>query len=151
MAGKNRFIDTKKQHEFGKDYVKILIALLKKEGKDSSGALINSINYKLKDDAEEILIAIEANDYLKWVDEGRKPGTYPNIRAISEWTRIKGIDQKAVFPISHNIFKFGIEPTNVISRTIKEIETSPTLNRKFEDEISENLEKTIIDFIENNK
>lgn len=135
--------DKKLKNEFGKDYVKILIRLLKREGKSATGALINSISYKLKEVAGLIQYQLISNDYLTYVDEGRRPGSYPPIRAISDWVRVKGISQDAVFPIARSIYKFGIEPTNVISKTLTEIKTSPTLIRKYEDTLEEQLEKLI--------
>lgn len=147
---KSELFDDKVLKEFGRDYVKILIAFLKKNKKVASGALINSIDYKLKNTAQDIIIALEANDYLEYVDAGRKPGSWPPISEIGRWASIKGISKDAVFPIARSIFKFGIEPTNVISKTIREIETSPALNKKYEDELSELLEKTIIEKIEDN-
>ncbi len=143
MAKKVDLYDKKVLNEFGKDYVKILIRLLKKEGKSATGALINSISYKLKEVAGLIQYQLISNDYLTYVDEGRRPGSYPPIRAISDWVRVKGISQDAVFPIARSIYKFGIEPTNVISKTLTEIRTSPTLMRKYEDTLVDNLEKLI--------
>lgn len=140
MGKKVELYDEKTLKEFGKDYVKILTIFLKKNRKIASGALVNSINFKLKETAEQILIILESNDYLEWVDKGRKPGKYPPLKAISEWARLKGISQDAVFPIAKKIFKFGIEPTNVIQSTITEIETSPTFRKRYEDKLLENVE-----------
>jgi hypothetical protein len=140
MGKKVELYDEKTLKEFGKDYVKILTIFLKKNRKIASGALVNSINFKLKETAEQILIILESNDYLEWVDKGRKPGKYPPLKAISEWARLKGISQDAVFPIAKKIFKFGIEPTNVIQDTITEIETSPTFRKRYEDKLLENVE-----------
>ena len=141
MSKKVELYDEQTLKEFGKDYVKILTIFLKKNRKVASGALINSINFKLQEKAKEILIILESNDYLEWVDKGRKPGKYPPLRAISEWARLKGISQNAVFPIARKIFKFGIEPTNVIADTIKEIETSPTFQKRYEDTLLKNVEE----------
>jgi|TARA_R110000782_G_scaffold33087_1_gene80198 hypothetical protein len=135
--------DKKVLNEFGKDYVKILIRLLKKEGKVASSALINSISYKLKEQAGLIQYQLIANDYLQYVDEGRKPGSYPPIRAIADWVRVKGISKDAIFPIARSIFKFGIKPTNVLKKTLTEIQTSPTLRNKYEDTLVENMEKLL--------
>lgn len=135
--------DKKVLNEFGKDYVKILIRLLKKEGKVASSALINSISYKLKEQAGLIQYQLIANDYLQYVDEGRKPGSYPPIRAIADWARVKGISKDAVFPIARSIFKFGIKPTNVLKKTLTEIQTSPTLRNKYEETLVENMEKLL--------
>lgn len=139
----------KKLKQFGTDYVKLLIVFLKKAHKSSTGALINSVSYKLKEEANQINIIIEAEDYLKYVDQGRKPGKYPPIQAIAKWCNIKGIPQAAAFPIARNIFKFGIKPTNIIQQTIKEI-NSPTLVKKYEDEAAANLEIIIVKEIEKN-
>jgi hypothetical protein len=135
--------ERKMLNEFGKDYVKILIRLLKKERKVASGALINSIDYRLVETAKLIQYQLLSNDYLTYVDQGRRPGSYPNMRAIADWVRIKGISKDAIFPIARSIFKFGIEPTNVLSKTIQEIETSPALRKKYEDELVDNLEKLL--------
>lgn len=144
--GKNELLDDTNLKEFGKDYVKILTIFLKNSRphkKVASGALINSLNSKVVATAKKIQLIIEGNDYLENVDQGRKKGKYPPIRAISKWARIKGIPQSAVFPIARKIFKFGIKPTNVIDKTIKEILTSPTLNRKYENSLVENVENII--------
>ncbi len=151
MSKDYNIIDEKTLRQFGKDYVKILTIMLKKAGKKASGALINSLDFRLKETANEILIVLQANDYLEYVDKGRKPGKFPPIKAISKWTSLKGIPQSAAFPIAYNIFKFGIKPTNVIDKTIKEIMTSPTLAKKYEDEMVENVEKIIFEQFKNKK
>ena len=140
---KIKLFEKKMLDEFGKDYVKVLTRLLKKEGKNASGALINSIAYKLRETAEGIQYILEANDYLEWVDAGRRPGSYPPIRAISDWVRVKGISKDAIFPIARSIYQFGIKPTNVLDKTIREIQSSPTLQRKYEEELANNLEKIV--------
>jgi len=72
----NKIFDKKLANEFGKDYVKIMVAVLKGNKpypKVASGSLINSINYKLQDTAQGINVVLVANDYLKYVDQGRRP------------------------------------------------------------------------------
>lgn len=132
-------ISPQKMKEFGKDYVKILYRELRREGKDATGALINSLAFEIREEATKIQFLIKANDYLKYVDKGRKPGKYPPIKAIAQWARVKGISQDAVFPIARSIYKFGIKPTNVIQRVVKEFETSSTLRKKYEDEVVNQL------------
>lgn len=146
MANK-KIIDEKTAKMFGQDYVKILIALLKKNGKNASSALINSIDYRLQEQANQINIVILANDYLTYVDQGRKPGTYPPIQAIAKWAQLKGIASEAVFPIARNIFKFGIKPTNVIQKTNKEFQTSQTLTNKYAQKISSNVQDIITEIV----
>jgi hypothetical protein len=136
-------ITERKMKEFGKDYVKILVRELLRAGKQATGQLIRSINYKLKEEAEVYLIDIESAPYLKWVDEGRKPGSYPPIKPLIKWAQVKGIPKEAAWGIQKNIYKFGIKPTNVISKVVREFETSSTLQRKYENEVVENLVKMI--------
>lgn len=114
--------DNKHLQRFGKQYVGTLVGFLKKYNKSASNALINSIDYRLQEEANEIKLIIEANDYLTYVDAGRKPGKFPPIQAIEKWTKLKGIPQSAAFPIAKSIFKFGIEPTNVIEDSLRSFE-----------------------------
>jgi hypothetical protein len=142
----DKLIDKKLANEFGKDYVKVMVALLKGNrpfAKVASGSLVNSINYRLQDTANGINVILLANDYLKWVDRGRKPGTYPPIQAIQRWVAIKGIPKEAAWAIRTNIFKFGIKPTRVIAKTRFELETNRKYAQKYERAIVDTLTKNI--------
>jgi len=156
MANEITFFDTKLANEFGKDYVKILVALLKNNTvpsraglrpypKVASGKLVQSINYRLQPLATGIQVQLLSEDYLKYVDKGRRPGTYPPIQAIKRWAAIKGIPQEAAWAIRKNIFKFGIKPTRVIARTRFTIEKNRKYVQKYEksivDQITKNIEK----------
>lgn len=129
---------------FGNSYVKELINQLRLAGKDASGSLIRSIDYRLERDMNDIKLFIEAEDYLEYVDSGRRPGSYPPISEISKWASIKGIPQSVVFGIARNIFKFGIEPTNVIGKTNDNI-----LNNNIVDKLRDDMVENIEDYIEN--
>jgi hypothetical protein len=142
----DQLIDKKLANEFGKDYVKVMVSLLKTNRpypKVASGSLVNSINYRLQETANGINLVLLANDYLKWVDRGRKPGTYPPIQAIQRWVAIKGIPKEAAWAIRTNIFKFGIKPTRVIAKTRFEIETNRKYAQKYERAIVDTLTKNI--------
>jgi len=142
----DKIIDTKLANEFGKDYVKVLVDLLKNNKpypKVASGSLINSINYRLQDTAYGINLILLANDYLKWVDRGRKPGTYPPIQAIQRWATIKGIPKEAAWAIRTNIYKFGIKPTRVLAKTRFTLETNRKYINKYEKSIVEIITKNI--------
>lgn len=125
--------------EFGRDYVKILTRELLRAGKDASGQLIRSINYKIVEDAEIIRMVILAEKYLEFVDKGRKPGSYPPIKSLVQWVNIKGLEPRVAYAIQKSIFKFGIKPTNVIQKVVREFETSPTLTKKYEEEVVNNI------------
>lgn len=144
MAGKeDKIIPDNILNIFGESIVGELVKELKNLGKDASGKLINSLDYRLQDVGGEVNLFILSEDYLEWVDKGRKPGSYPPISEISKWASLKGIPQTAVFPISYNIFKFGIRPTNVIEKSIDNVFNS-NIFREFENKIGDNIEEEII-------
>jgi len=135
--------------KYGNNFVSIIAKELLKSGKNASGKLIKSLKAELKPVAETINIVIKSEDYLKYVDEGRKPGSYPPISALSKWVRIKNIPQSAVFAIAKNIFKFGIKPTNVISKATN-IFTSKEL-KPMEKEISDFVEREVTKILKRKK
>lgn len=139
----SNLITPQKIKEFGRDYVKILTRELLREGKNSSGRLIRSIDFRLVEDAEIIKLEIMAEKYLEFVDKGRRAGSYPPIRPLIDWVSIKGLPINAAYGIQKNIYKFGIPPTNIIQRVVQEFETSPTLKRKYEDEVVNSIIKNI--------
>jgi hypothetical protein len=154
MANDIVFFDTKLANEFGKDYVKILVALLKNNTtpsraglrpypKVATGRLVKSINYRLQPLATGIQVQLLSEDYLKYVDKGRRPGTYPPIQAIKRWAAVKGIPQGAAWGIRRNIYKYGIKPTNVIDKTLRIIETSRDANRKYEQRMVDSIVKQL--------
>lgn len=107
------------------EYGELLVAALKKNladvGKYASGDLIDTMYYEVKTADGKSLIQLSANSYLRFVDKGRAPGKYPPLSAISRWASIKGISQRAVFPIARKIAEKGIPATNVINTTLDEV------------------------------
>lgn len=143
---KNEELFTKRNTElFGKEYVKILTLELKRAGKDASGKLIKSIDFRIKEDARAINTLIESDDYMEFVDKGRRAGSYPPINAIAKWASLKGISKDAVFPIARKIYKFGIKPTNILDKVAKKIETSNVLTRQMENALAENIADKILE------
>lgn len=148
------FIDPQLARQFGKDYVKVLTQLLLRNNvpsrmglrpypKRATGNLIKSINYKLVETARGVQTQIYALDYLTYVDKGRRPGSYPPIKPLLAWARVKGLPEGAAYGAQKNIYKFGIKPTNVIKKTITMIENSRDNNRKYEERMVNNLVKLI--------
>ena len=152
------FFDPKLANQFGKDYVKILVTLLKNNTvpsrpglrsypKVATGRLIRSINYKLQPTAQGIQIQLLSEDYLKYVDKGRRAGAqYPPIAPLLRWARVKGLPEGAAYGAQKNIHKYGIKPTNVIDKTIRIINSSREANRRYE----ENMVNNIVKMLENN-
>jgi hypothetical protein len=131
-------LSQKQTEDFAKQWVEALKQNLIKKGKLASGNLVRSLDYRVSEVVNGPFIEIISNEYLQWVDQGRRPGKYPPIRPIANWARIKGIDQKAVFPIARKIFKFGIKPTNVIQATDRQM--SRQVDSALAQSIADNME-----------
>lgn len=136
-----RTLDERILNDLGQQLVDALTDALKNKNKSATGNLINSISYEVIKGSNPV-VNIIADDYLIYVDRGRKPGSFPPIRKIAEWCRVKGIDESASFPIAQSIYKFGIEPTNVIDMAERKVLSN--LNQ-FEKDLAEDLEKIIIE------
>ena len=137
--------------EFGKLWVKTLkqqLATNQPFPKRATGNLINSVNYRVNEKGDDWTLVLYSEDYMKFVDKGvsgtqRKyntPYSYktkkPPISVIKQWTRTKGIPEEAAFPIQNKIFRFGLKPTNVINKSIREIEYRSRWINKFEESIT---------------
>lgn len=121
------------------EYGELLVAALKKNladvGKYASGDLIDTMYYEVKSAEGKSVIQVYANSYLRFVDKGRAPGKFPPLWAISKWASIKGISQRAVFPIARKIAEKGIPATNVINTTINQVNENfiPTYRQNLAD------------------
>lgn len=126
---------------FGETYIAELSDELRRLDKKASGDLLKSLDTRIIKTAmgTKYTIQILAEGYLKFVDEGRRPGKMPPISAISKWTRLKGIPQSAAFPIAKSIGLRGIKPTNVIENSLNKITRNRNLN---------NLEDDLTDWVD---
>lgn len=110
--------------EFGDEFVKELVRQIIQADKKATGNLIKSLNYKLVEASNEIILQILSADYLKYVDEGRKPGKMPPVKKIIKWAEVRKISYKPKYKtidqlgwaIAKSIEKKGIKPTNVIQK-----------------------------------
>lgn len=143
----NKIIPNNLSTELGKEYIKHIASALKSTKKSASGRLIKSLQSKVVDTANAVNILIHSEDYLEYVDKGRKKGSFPPIKAIAKWARLKGIKQEAVYPIAKKIYKFGIKPTNILDKAEKSYYSSNAFT-KFENELGEDIENKLIKDIE---
>lgn len=88
----------------------------------SSGAF-NTGNYRRRFRVRELAIGASVyNDapYAGVIDDGRRTGKFPNLRAIEQWARRKlklsaKKAREAAYPIARAIAKRGLKPRKVIS------------------------------------
>lgn len=119
-------------NEVGIDLVKTLVKNLLAADKKATGQLIRSIDYKVVEKAQSVMVELIAADYLTIVDEGRRPGKQPPTKALDKWVIARGIaprDKKGrfipresvKFLIARSIGRNGIRPTGVLQKTIDEV------------------------------
>ena len=107
-------------NKFGKKTVADIAAQLKRLKADSSGRLIRSLNYKLKEGIDEMNVNFEALDYFNNIEDGRKAGSkMPPPDSLTQWLKTKGIPESAKFAIAKSIGKFGIKPKPIMSEVLK--------------------------------
>ena len=113
--------------KLGKEYILELTKQLIAADKKASGKLLRSLNYNVIEVLGTVMLRIAAERYLLDVDKGRKPGKMPPTSPIKKWIDVRKIKPKDMtrdqlaFVIARSIKKKGIQPTNVIQKTIDNI------------------------------
>lgn len=117
------------------------------DGKKATGQLLNSISTKVKSNGIDYVITLEAANYFKWVEEGRKPGKFPPPDAILKWIKAKPVlpypDKKGKLPtekqlaylIGRKIANEGIEAGHQLKYTVD------TLNAEYIPKLQNALNK----------
>jgi hypothetical protein len=103
--------------------------------KVASGKLINSISYQIVNGPDgEPIVQLSYQDYLKYVNRGRKPLTKEvPIKALLEWIKVRGIRGRTkkgkfmsnlslAFAMRTNIYKYGIRPANIFDKSYDGLE-----------------------------
>ena len=127
----NNKIDSKnlrKQLEIiGVDAIGFITKILVEKDKQVTGNLIKSLDFKIVQQTNDLMLEILAAPYYSVVDKGRKPGKMPPIKPIQKWVDRKGIKFKnmsqgqTAFVIARSIGKKGIKGIDVTNKLIKEI------------------------------
>jgi hypothetical protein len=86
----------------------------------ATGDLIKSLNIEIEKTSDGAIISLASNDYITFIEKGRKRGKYAPVKDLERWVRAKGIasDQKKVtsiaFAINNKIKKEGIKPRPIL-------------------------------------
>ena len=112
----------------GEQYIKELTIQLIKMDKVASGRLLNSLDYMVLETVDGFLLQIVSEYYLKYIDSGRLPGSFPPPDVIIQWIRDKGIvpegpmtEKQLAFLIGRKIATDGIPATNILEITYERI------------------------------
>lgn len=112
-------------NQVGQELVSEIKNQLSQDKKNASGALSNSIAYDISATKDGYELNIMAEDYLKYVDKGRKPGSkMPPSNKLIPWVESRGIKfdgastPQVAFVIARSIGEKGIAATNIIQKSI---------------------------------
>jgi hypothetical protein len=94
--GTSRFINLRESMDnFGAEFIEELGRQIILADKVATSKLLRTLDYKLVEKVGGLFeIVILAQDYMKWVNDGRKPGSMPPIAPLMKWVRVKNIQFK---------------------------------------------------------
>jgi hypothetical protein len=104
----------------GDELKKSLIQEMRRTKSIATGDLIKSLNIEIEKTSDGAIISLASNDYITFIEKGRKRGKYAPVKDLERWVRAKGIasDQKKVtsiaFAINNKIKKEGIKPRPIL-------------------------------------
>lgn len=123
---------------------------LNEGGSNATGLLGNSLTTQVNAEDGIYEVTLQIQDYWKYLEYGRLPGTFPNIDAIRKWIQVKPVLptpssngkiptlEQLTFLISRKIARDGIEPRYYLNNTLDEIDLTP-----LEEGITRSLEKQL--------
>jgi hypothetical protein len=106
----------------GDELKKNLIQELRRTKAIASGDLLKSIQFTVEPTEDGAIVNLNGNDYITYIDKGRKPGKYAPLKPLEEWVKKKGLasDKKKVtaiaFAINNKIKKKGIKARPIIEK-----------------------------------
>lgn len=123
-------------------------------GNNATGLLGNSLSTTVyaEDGIYEVVLQIQ--DYWKYLEYGRLPGTFPNLDAIKRWIQVKPVIptvqsngkvptvNQLAYLISRKIERDGIEPKYYLNNTLDEIDLTPLeegITRSLENKLDNEL------------
>jgi len=104
----------------GDELKKNLIQELRRTKAIATGDLINSLKIDVEKTDDGAIISIGGNEYITFIEKGRKRGKYAPIKPLEKWVMAKGLanDKKKVtaiaFAINNKIKKEGIKPRPIL-------------------------------------
>lgn len=122
-------------------------------GSNATGLLGNSLTTQVNAEDGIYEVTLQIQDYWKYLEYGRLPGTFPNIDAIRKWIQVKPVIptmlngkiptlSQLTYLISRKIARDGIEPRYYLNNTLDEIDLTPLeegITRSLENKLDNEL------------
>lgn len=138
-------ISTELYKALGDELKKNLIQELRRTKAIASGDLLKSVNFTVQLTPQGAVINLNGNDYITYVDEGRKPGKYAPVSALKQWVKAKGIatdDAKVTavaFAINTKIKRQGIKARPILEKTFDQ--NLPLYDKIIDEVLNKDLDK----------
>ena len=124
--------------EIGRDIVALAqfvidndsVGVNKKAGKNTlrDSLLIRDVDSRVSfgGNGDNVVIEVLFNNYIDYIEQGRRPGTMPPVSALKEWAQSRGIptDNGTLFAIANAVKRDGIEGRPILATLEREIENS---------------------------
>jgi hypothetical protein len=120
--------------EYAKDAREIYKYQISLGGKNASRKLIDSVNSQINVNGTEYEVVLKLQDYWKYIEKGRRPGSFPPVGVLLKWIQVKPIlprpDRNGNLPspntlaylIGRKIEREGIEPYPALETTKEELD-----------------------------
>jgi hypothetical protein len=106
------------------------------KNKFATGKLYDSVQFDIQVEDKIVTLSIQAEDYFKYVDKGRSPGSkMPPVQSIMKWIEIRGIKPRGIpkgkntlvrqkeslaWAIAKSISRNGIPPRNILEPVLNQ-------------------------------
>ena len=106
------------------------IGMNSKTGKNTlkDSLLIKDVDSRVSfgSSGDNAVIEVLFNNYIDYIEKGRRPGTMPPVSALKEWAQSRGIptDNGTLFAIANAIKRDGIEGRPILATLEHRIEDS---------------------------
>lgn len=117
----------------------------------ATGAL-NNVDFEVDIQGGTYKVSLILQDYWKYVENGRKPGKFPNVGKLQEWIKIKPVlprpltngivptEKQLTFIIGNSIKEKGIQPKPALANALKK---NDTYLNKIKEAVGKSLDKEI--------
>lgn len=120
---------------------------------NASGTLGNNLNCFVQVDTEVYELCLRIQDYWKYVEDGRQPGTFPNVDALKKWIQVKPILPRPfngklpslnslAYLIGRKIEREGIEGKHLLAATLEELDKMQIIEQGVDDKIKDEIKIT---------
>lgn len=150
-------MEFKRLKEVLERYGQLLVTRYQTYVPEASGKLVQSVKYEMRMGDTSYEVGLWLEDYWKYVEHGRKAGKFPPLSKIEEWIRVKPViprpyngklptEKQLAFLIGRKIAQEGIEPKNVLKRTMDEVldEMLMSVKQAIMEDIQEDLNTVLV-------